>query len=453
MEPHIQYAKTKDGVSIACTTVGEGPPLVWVQSLNSHVQLEWQEPVYDRMYAPILTCRKLVRFDSRGTGLSDRGVDDLSLDALVLDVEAVVERLGLSRFALVGFGRGGMIAIAFRARHSELVSHLVLCDAFARGADLMAVPRQAALVDLAARDWEMYTETLGGVAYGWEREEARRYARFIRACVTQEDVVRVYEASSDYDVADLLAGIEIPTLVIRHTGVTNLSMEMAKHLASAIPNARLVLTEGKLGERDDVIGGAIVEFLSEGEEEIAGTPTPSGLVTILFTDMESSTALTQRLGDAQAQNLLRAHNTIVRDALKAHSGSEIKHTGDGIMVSFPSASGALECAIAIQRAVHAAHADPDSPLARPEGEGPGVRVRIGLNAGEPVAEDGDLFGTAVQLARRICDHAEPGQILASNVVRELSEGKGFLFGDIGDVVPKGFEQPVRLYEVRWRESD
>ncbi len=166
------------------------------------------------------------------------------------------------------------------------------------------------------------------------------------------------------------------------------------------------------------------------------------MYTILFTDMESSTALTQSLGDAKAQELVRAHNTIVREALSAHAGTEIKHTGDGIMASFAGASSALGCAVAIQRAVAARAAEqPDIPLG----------LRVGVNAGEPVVEEQDLFGASVQLAKRICDHAEPGQILASNVVRELAMGKGFLFGDIGEVVPKGFEEPVRLYEVRWHE--
>ncbi|OGO49892.1 MAG: hypothetical protein A2148_09375 [Chloroflexi bacterium RBG_16_68_14] len=183
---------------------------------------------------------------------------------------------------------------------------------------------------------------------------------------------------------------------------------------------------------------------ADAESEAVESQTPTGgLVTILFTDMESSTALTQRLGDVKAQELLRTHNTIVREALKAHGGSEIKHTGDGIMASFATASGALECAITIQRAV-AAHVEQhaDSPLG----------VHIGLNAGEPIAEEADLFGTAVQLARRICDHAEGGQVLVSNVVRELAAGKGFMFSDRGEFVPKGFDDAVRLYEVRWREE-
>jgi adenylate cyclase len=149
-------------------------------------------------------------------------------------------------------------------------------------------------------------------------------------------------------------------------------------------------------------------------------------VTILFTDMEGSTALTQRLGDDGAQKVVRAHNRIVREALAAHGGSEIKHTGDGLMVSFPSATRALECAVTIQKRVaeHVAK-HPDVPLS----------VRVGLNAGEPVAEAGDYFGTAVQLAARICDMASPGEILVSAVVRDLAAGKGFAFDDRGETVP------------------
>ena len=159
--------------------------------------------------------------------------------------------------------------------------------------------------------------------------------------------------------------------------------------------------------------------------------------------MESSTALTKKLGDAKAQELVRAHNIIVREALSAHDGTEIKHTGDGIMASFAGASSALGCAVAIQKAVAARAAEhPEIPLG----------LRVGLNAGEPVVEEQDLFGASVQLARRTCDHAVPGQILASNVVRQLALGNGSLFGDIGEVVPKGFEEPVRLYDVRWREE-
>ena len=190
--------------------------------------------------------------------------------------------------------------------------------------------------------------------------------------------------------------------------------------------------------------GLIEEFLESTGQQAPATAAAldSTFRTILFTDMEGSTSLTQRLGDAAAQDVLRTHNSIVRDALKAHSGTEIKHTGDGIMASFTSASAALEAAVAIQNAL-AEHNEINPDAA--------IRVRIGLNAGEPVAEDEDLFGTAVQLAARVCDKAEPGQILASNVVQELAAGKDFTFTDKGEVTLKGFDKPARLHEVRWHD--
>jgi len=163
---------------------------------------------------------------------------------------------------------------------------------------------------------------------------------------------------------------------------------------------------------------------------------------VLFTDVEGSTALTQRLGDSKARDVLRTHERIVREALRAHGGAEVKALGDGFMASFSSATGALECAIAMQRAF-AAHN---------EAAGEPIRVRIGLNAGEPIAEGADLFGTAVNLAARIAARAAGGEILASDVVRQLVAGKGFLFADRGEVALRGFEDPVRLYELRWGEE-
>lgn len=190
----------------------------------------------------------------------------------------------------------------------------------------------------------------------------------------------------------------------------------------------------------------VEEFLGKIEETPAaldpGMPvSEGGLRTILFTDMQGSTNLTQRLGDAKAMELLRAHNAIIRDALAALGGREVKHTGDGIMASFASVAAAVECAIAIQRSfLSHTEQNPGAP----------IRVRIGLSAGEPVTEGYDLFGAAVQLAARICDCSAPEQILVSNAVRELAIGKGFLFADRGEVELKGFEDAFRLHEVRWR---
>jgi class 3 adenylate cyclase len=167
-------------------------------------------------------------------------------------------------------------------------------------------------------------------------------------------------------------------------------------------------------------------------------PSEQSILTILFTDIERSVAQTQRLGDIAAQSFVRAHNTIVRQALRDHHGAEVKHTGDGIMATFGSAAHAVACALAVMEGARQ-HNERE-----PEA---GLRIRIGLNAGEPVAEDADLFGTAVQLASRACDQAEGGQIMTTDVVRQLVAGRGFRFRDCGEAELKGFNEPVRLWEV------
>ena len=173
-----------------------------------------------------------------------------------------------------------------------------------------------------------------------------------------------------------------------------------------------------------------------------GTEIDSAFRTIMFTDMKDSTAITTRLGDARALQLFRTHNSISRDALVQYHGREIQHTGDGFMLSFTSASNAVEYAIAIQN-TFAAHNQkhPDTT----------INVRIGLCAGEPVEEDNRLFGSTVQMTSRICDSAEPDQILVASVIRDLCLGKQFAFVDRGESTLKGFDQPLRLFEVQWRQ--
>lgn len=164
--------------------------------------------------------------------------------------------------------------------------------------------------------------------------------------------------------------------------------------------------------------------------------------TILFTDLEGSTAMTQKLGDEAAHQLVQEHCAIVRDALRDHRGSEVKTIGDGFMVSFISPRNAVDCAISIQRRMREQTQQP----------GYAMRVRAGLSVGEPVEEKQDFYGAAVQLAARACAHAQPEQILASSAVRDLCIGKMFSFADVGAVPLKGFPEPVQLYEVQWRQD-
>ncbi|PYJ36429.1 MAG: DUF4242 domain-containing protein [Verrucomicrobia bacterium] len=188
------------------------------------------------------------------------------------------------------------------------------------------------------------------------------------------------------------------------------------------------------------LGG--IEVNEAGAAVVPGTTNErdSGIRTILFTDIVESTTFTQTLGDEAAMVLLGVHDTIVRDALSALGGREVKHTGDGIMASFVSAAGAVRCAIQIQRELDKhAKANPERPL----------KVRVGAAAGEPVEQHNDLFGSTVQLACRLCEHAAPEQIVVTNAIAELCIGKGLRFEELGEVVLKGFGRPVRAHAVEW----
>ncbi|MEX0663553.1 MAG: nickel-binding protein [Acidimicrobiia bacterium] len=192
-----------------------------------------------------------------------------------------------------------------------------------------------------------------------------------------------------------------------------------------------------------VEGQTVNAFLGRPPDHPAGEgSTASAFRTILFTDVVGSTDMTQRLGDAEAMTVLRVHDQIVRDAITHANGSEIKHTGDGIMAAFASSSAAIECAIAVQRNLANHNRDAEHPL----------HVRIGLSAGEPVTERDDLFGAAVQLAARACDRAAAGSILVSTAVRELARGKTFAFEARGPFALKGFDEEIPLFEVAWAES-
>jgi class 3 adenylate cyclase len=205
---------------------------------------------------------------------------------------------------------------------------------------------------------------------------------------------------------------------------------MAEKIIEVAPE----LLEGFLGGAETNAAGAVL--LPGG----AADERDPGIRTVLFTDMVDSTTLTQSIGDEAAMELLAVHDTIVRSALDASKGREIKHTGDGIMASFMSAAAAVRCATQIQREM-AKHGEANTDRA--------IKVRIGAAAGEPVEHHSDLFGSTVQLAARLCSHAKPEQILVSNVIAELCIGKTLIFRALGEVSLKGFEHPVRVHAVEW----
>jgi len=388
--------------------------------------------------------RTIVRYDNRGSGLSDREAPDYSLDGHVRDLEAVADATGLEGFALVAQVHAGPVAVAYAVRHPERVSHLVLSASHANGAEYVDTPQFQALLAIMDKDWDLFTNTAARAAFGFSNEVlSRAYAEMFWEATTAEVARKIYDEIGNVDVSGILGEVRAPTLVIRVATAANQPVERARELASSIPGAKLV-TASDFPE----LPALIRSFIGDGPSKTQSSASTDAAIvhTILFTDVVGSTAMTQRLGDAKARELLREHERITREALEAHGGSEVKAMGDGFMASFASAAKALECSIAIQRAF----------AERNESAEEAVNVRIGLNAGEPIAEDdpsgrGDLFGTAVNMAARIAATADGEEILASNVVRELVAGKKFMFNDRGEKELRGFEDPVRVYEVRWRE--
>jgi class 3 adenylate cyclase len=440
MEPRIQYARTADGVSIAFYASGEGTPIVVMPSLPvSHIEHELRIPEWHDWYDRLGRDRMLVRYDARGTGLSDRNHVERDIDSMVLDLEAVVDKLKLEKFALQAIFYAAAPAIEYAVRHPERVSHLLLFCGFQRFSDLQS-PQLAAVRSIIERDWVLYTETTAHVLLGWAAgPPAQRFAQFIRDSISAESVLNLIEAN--YDVSGKLAQVQAPTLVQHRRAIPWLPIDLSRSLAAGIPNARLEVLDGTsialyLEDTDAVLRG-IDAFL--GDRRGAASRGGAGLQTIFFTELINHDDILNRLGDERGRAVLRDHERLTRDAIRAYSGREVKALGNGFMASFPSAQRALEAAAAMQQSFAAWNAANDEPL----------QVRIGINAGEPISENDDLFGESVIAAARIASRAEGGQVLVSNVVRELVAGKGFVFTNRGEEVLRGFEDPVHLYELAW----
>jgi pimeloyl-ACP methyl ester carboxylesterase/DNA-binding CsgD family transcriptional regulator len=270
MEPRIQYATTADGVSIAFWTLGEGVPLLYMAGGPwGHIEL-WDIPECRRWYERLAQKRMLIRYDVRGTGFSERDVSDYSLEALVLDVEAVVDRLGLDKFEMLGAFDAGPVAIAYAARRPERVSRLILWCSWARSSDISS-PRIRAWLGLLDQDWELMTDTCAHLALGWRAGEVGRHAaQRLRESVTPEAARAALVAMGQFDVSALLPSLKMPTLALHRSDIPWLPVGIGQFLASRIPDARLTILEGEstapyMGNAE-AAARAIDEFLSEGEE-------------------------------------------------------------------------------------------------------------------------------------------------------------------------------------------
>jgi class 3 adenylate cyclase len=446
MEPQFRFCTSADGTRIAYAIYGSGPALVYARSYTRGMHALFPMPEA-RSYLDALAARAtLVTFDRRGTGGSARTVNDLSVEAEARDIAAVVDAAGFDRFTLYAEGSAVGSCALYATEYQTRIDRLVVWP------NPSGDNRE--LARLFRQDWSYGRRVAAGAVYpDGPVSLQREFSRAMKDTLSAEMAARYMEMLAEADSDVLLPAVLAPALVLSRQQIAAMR-ESAVRLAGLLPNSELRFVTGNARAPfpgHEPVVDAIFEFMGLGDaapaDAASDAPAPSApssgaIHAILFTDIVSHTEMMQRLGDAKGRAVLREHERITRETLKQHAGAEVKTDGDSFMASFASVSSAVECAVALQRAFAEYSATADEPIV----------VRSGLNVGEPIEEDGDYFGSAVILGARIKDQAAGGEILVPEAVRHLLAGKDFLFSDRGEIALRGFEDPVRLYEVRWRET-
>ena len=328
-EPTIRYARTGDGLNIAFYTLGGGPALVLMPGFPvSHLRLEWQNAACRAYLERLARGRHVVRYDCRGAGLSERITQDLSVEAHVRDLEAVADKVGIERFALMGMTHLGPSAITFAARHPARVTHLILWCTYARGSDYSRAPQVEAMRSLGQRDWELYTNLEGhraGMAAG--DDVALEYTRYWREAITAEGAKAAFEAIRAFDVEELLPQVTVPTLVLHGKGSRVLGPDVSRELVSGIPDARLLILEGAslmpfLGDVDAVVS-AIEGFLAEGQGDRSRldglTPREVQVLRLIATGLSNREIAAELL---LSERTVARHVTNIYTKIGVHSKAE-----------------------------------------------------------------------------------------------------------------------------------
>ncbi len=440
MVPTTRYAKAPDGVSIAYQVIGDGPrDLVWVPGWVSHVEAAWSEPTLARFFERLATFSRLILFDKRGTGLSDRVAEsDLpTLETRMGDVHAVCDAAHSEHAALLGVSEGAALCVLFAATYPRRTSAIILFGGYARRLIAPDYPsgssieRHEAFLEEIERDW-------GGpvgidVRAPSKLGDARfrdTWARYIRTGASPGAALALTRMNAEIDVRPILDAIRVPTLVLHRLGDRMIPVESGRHLAEHIPGASFVELAGDdhlpwIGDSDAVLG--------EIEQFLTGTRTrPESdrvLATVLFTDIVGSTERAAELADVAWADVLRAHHARVRDQLARYAGREIGTTGDGFLAIFDGPARAVRCALAL--------ADTVRPL--------GLEIRAGLHTGEIELVGEDIRGLAVHIGARIAALASGGEVLVSRTVRDLVAGSGLTFRDRGTHILKGVPDEWQLF--------
>jgi class 3 adenylate cyclase/pimeloyl-ACP methyl ester carboxylesterase len=435
----IRYAPSADGLEIAYQVVGDGPvDLVFVSGFITHLDLSWQLPHFGWL-EQLDGVARVITFDKRGTGLSDRSLGFGSLEERAADIGAVMDAAGSEHAFLHGVSEGGPMSILFAASVPERVDGLVLFGTgarFSRAADYpFGLPEKAgaSFVDAVEAEWGS-GQVFGMFIQNAPDAEAARdtLARFERNSCTPKMAAEIMRRNLEIDVRSALSAITAPTLVVHVTGDPMVPVASGRYLAEHIPDARFLELPGDFHgswRPGDIAGwrDGVVDFLTAGR-----VPAPSldrVLATVLFTDIVGSTELARRLGDNAWRTLLDQHDRIATAEIERLGGRLIKTTGDGVLATFEGPSRGIACARAMAAAL------------RPHD----LQIRAGVHTGEIELRDNDIAGIGVVIASRICDLADAEDVLVSRTVKDLVTGSDIELADHGTHTLKGVADQWQLY--------
>jgi class 3 adenylate cyclase len=444
--PDTNYVRSGD-VHVAYQVTGEGPfDLVWVPGfLGGHVELEWTLPGFPSAIEQLSSFSRLIRFDPRGTGMSDRVSGVPTLEMRMDDARAVLDAVGSRRAAFFGVSEGAALSILFAATHPQRTAALVLRSAFPRqmwAADYpwglseeeYAREVQRDLQVFGPRDRALETIRARG---RFADAEAQALLDLIRLGSTPGSVEAFHRMNREIDVRHVLPAVRVPTLVLRGSEDTVNPSEVARYITSSIPTARLIEISGighlALGEALRPIVVEIERFLDEvweagGWEE---EEPERVLTTVLFTDIVGSTKKAVELGDRAWRELLERHHALIRRELLRFRGAELDVAGDGFFARFDGPARAVRCACAVTERVREL----------------GIEIRAGLHTGECEVIDGKVGGVAVHIGARVAKQAQPGEVVVSSTVKDLVAGSGLRFQERGPAELKGVDEEWRLFTV------
>jgi pimeloyl-ACP methyl ester carboxylesterase len=422
--------------------VGEGDlDLLWIAGYVSNVEFAWEEPLLARFFNRLARFSRLILFDKRGTGLSDRvpRSELPSLEERMDDVIAVLDAVGSERTAVMGHSEGGNLAVLYAATYPERVTALVTTGIFAYRKWAPDYPwaqtreERERYVDQLERNWgvESDIQRIAPSAAG-DPEFARRLAAYFRQSASPGDAAGLLRMNTEIDIRSVLPTIRVPTLVIHRTDDLDAKVEEGRWIASRIPDAKFVELPGQdhlpwVGDQDSVLD-EVEQFLTG---RLAPVEPDRVLATILVTDIVGSTERAAELGDRAWKELLERHHSIVREQLRAFRGEEVDTAGDGFLATFDGPGRAIKAAVAIRDGLL------DS----------GIQVRCGLHTGECERVGGKIAGIAVHTAARVAETAGAGEIRVSGTVRALVAGAGIEFSDRGMVSLKGVPEEQQLFAV------